>query len=91
MDAQLALIIWVPFSMLVFALARPVTAVAAVLLGGLLLLPSGVALEFRGFPDLDKHRISLLAAMLGCAAFAPGKLRRPPTSLMLLAGLLTAG
>jgi hypothetical protein len=75
--AEAALILWVPISFSLFVLFRPVTAVGAGILAGLLLLPTGVSFDFPIVPALGKHRISILGAFVACLALAPRRLRRP--------------
>jgi hypothetical protein len=75
--AEAALILWIPISFACFALFRPVTAVSAGILAGLLLLPEGASIDLPIVPPLNKHGISVLGAFVACLSLAPRRLRRP--------------
>jgi len=74
--AFLALILWVPISLMLFAVQRPSRATAMVLLGAMLLLPVGVAFDFPMLPALSKQLIANLCALAGFLVFARINLRR---------------
>lgn len=95
--AEAALVLWVPISFSLFLLFRPVTAVGAGILAGLLLLPAGISFDFPIVPALGKHRISVLGAFVACLALAPRRLRRPRMGpaqgfavLLIVSSFLTA-
>ncbi len=88
--AQLALILWVPISLGLFAVLRPAPAAAVCLLGANILLPVRIGFDFPGLPLLDAERIAGLSAILGCLIFHPDSLRgkRPGLGLEALVGVL---
>ncbi len=74
--AYLALIIWLPISLGLFALYRPTVAASLVLLGAMLFLPARMAIDFPGFPALDKELMANFCALAGVLIFARRRLSR---------------
>lgn len=62
--AQLALLGWLPLSVLVFRIARPSIAIPLLMIAPAMFLPEDTVFEMKGLPDLDKHTIGV-----GCVAF----------------------
>ena len=91
--AHLALILWVPISLGLFAVLRPAPAAAVCILGADLLLPVRFGFDFAGFPLLDSERIAALSALLGCLLFHPDSLRgkRPGLGIEALVVVLVLG
>jgi len=76
--AYIALLLWLPLSILFFALLHADVAAMCVLLGAALFLPSRLVIDLPGaIPDLDRQAIAALAAVVGCLLFRPGRLRHP--------------
>jgi len=67
-SVSIALIVWIPLSVLMFAQLRPVTACTVVLLAGWLWLPMA-ELRIEGLPDIDKVFVTSVGAALGVAIF----------------------
>ncbi len=88
--AQIALIGWIPVSIVLFLTLRPFVASALTLLGAVLLLPTRIAFDFPGLPAFSREVIAVLAATLGCLFIAPGSLRfrRPAGVPEILIGIL---
>lgn len=70
--AILAVLIWVPVVLWLFARRDAATALAVSVLGGYLLLPQSFAVDLPAVPTLDKNSVTALAAALGAAL-----IRRP--------------
>lgn len=97
--AYLALLVWAPIVVVMFARLRPLTAASLSFMGGILLLPFRIEFDFRGLPPINGGSITAFGALVGALLFAPGRLRRrglgrpPPDRLLavfLLAALATA-
>ena len=73
--AFLALILFVPFAVVVFASTRPPLATSIVLLTSILYLPQLVGFDPPGLPPLEKNSIAGLCALLGCCLLAWPKIR----------------
>ena len=91
--ASVALLLWIPIGLSLFALLRPPVAAAVTLIGASLLLPCAYGFDFPGLPTLDRELIASLAALAGCVVFAPQRLRgrHPGQGIELLAVLLVLG
>lgn len=63
--AYLALILWLPFSLLIFSTFRPQLAVLLTVVGGILFLPEVVTFDFPLVPPLEKNAIANLSALIG--------------------------
>ena len=70
--AYLALILFVPFSIAVYAMVRPTLATAIVLVSAVLFLPELVKVDPPGLPPFDKATIAGLCALV-CSFFTAGK------------------
>jgi len=68
--------IWLPVTLAVFAVARPRVAALVSILGGVLLLPSGVVMDLPPLPPLDRDGAIGLGALLATLLFARGAFRR---------------
>ena len=64
--AYIALIIWPLISLELFRRLKPVPAVFFTIVGGYLLLPVKVAIDFPLIPPLDKETIPAIGALIGC-------------------------
>jgi hypothetical protein len=62
--------VWLLVTLATFAVARPRIAAIVSILGGVLLLPSGVVLDLPPLPPLDRDGVIGLAALLGMVLFA---------------------
>ena len=62
--------VWLLVTLATFAVARPRIAAIVSILGGVLLLPSGVVLDLPPLPPLDREGAIGLAALLGVLLFA---------------------
>ena len=91
--ADVALLLWIPIGLAVFAVARPPVAAAIVIVGASLLLPAGYSFDFPGLPAIDRELIASLSALVGCLVFAPQRLRNrsPGQGVELLGVLLVLG
>ena len=91
--ADVALLLWIPIGLAVFAVARPPVAAAIVIVGASLLLPSGHSFDFPGLPAIDRELIASLAALVGCLVFSPERLRNrhPGQGVEILAVVLILG
>jgi hypothetical protein len=96
--ALLALVLFVPIAIAIFARMPRADAAAAVALAGTLLLPERTAWDFPLIPPLDKEYITYLAIFLGAYLYRPRSITsaRPGTGpeaillLMFLANVATA-
>lgn len=75
--AQLALLLWMPFSLWVGSRRKANEAALVILIGGALFLPERVAYDFPVVPPLDKHAIAALCAFLACLVNSPGSIGGP--------------
>jgi hypothetical protein len=75
--ATLALATYPLFTLLLFILARPQTAVALTLLIGEMALPAGYGFDFPLIPPLDKQTIPILSAFVFAVLFGRKHLKRP--------------
>lgn len=91
--AQTALYAWPLAALALFRALLPHAAIAIVLLGGALLLPSRVAIEVQGFPDLDRHTVPVLSALVCALLFARRRVVavRPAGGIERLVLVLLAG
>lgn len=91
--AYLALVLWWPLCVVLFAFLRPATAAAVSVVGAALLLPANLGIEVPVVTQLDKELMPPLFALLGCAIFHPHLLQRarPGTGPELLVGLMAVG
>jgi len=64
--AYTALIIWPLISFELFRRLKPVPAIFFTIVGGYLLLPVKVAIDFPLIPPLDKETIPAIGALIGC-------------------------
>lgn len=96
--APIALLAWIPLTLLLFWRLKPGTACAIVLIGASTLLPVNYGWNFVGFPALQRESISVLAALVACFVFARGRVIDQPkiagiewlAVVMVAAGFLTA-
>jgi hypothetical protein len=93
--AYLALLLWLPISLVAFLVVRPLRAAVFTILGAMLFLPEGVSFKYPYLPYLDKHNIPYLCVLLGALIRVPKRVVRPPTerwfgalTLALLAGAI---
>jgi len=76
--AYIALIIW-PFISLLFYKKLPiVNATFWTIVGGFLILPVKVAIDFPFIPPLDKESIPVIAALIGCIFIKKVKIKLLP-------------
>lgn len=68
--ALLAILVWVPLVIVLFAIRPPRQALAASVLAGWLFLPQ-LGFRIEGFVDFTKATVVPLAALLGAVLFAP--------------------
>jgi hypothetical protein len=89
--APVALLLWIPIGLALFAVYRPPVAASATIIAASLLLPCGYAFKTKGLPELDRELIASLAALVGCLVFAPQRLRgrRPGQGIELLAAVVS--
>ena len=73
--AYTALVGWGIATLLAFAWLRPSAALLFAVVGAELLLPVGAMFQISGFPNLDRGRIAILAALAGTALFHGSRLR----------------
>lgn len=83
--AYIALLLWPAVTLALFASMRPAPALIWSLLGGYLLLPVNIAMDFPGVPALDKTSIPSISALVGALIFARGPVVRPPREWWLVA------
>lgn len=96
--ASLALLLWIPLTLLLFAQLRPAVAASISIIGSTILLPAGFAYDFKGLPAIDRELLGVFGALLGCALFARDRLVRPGrgfgvdalAAVMIAGGFLTA-
>jgi hypothetical protein len=74
--AYLALILWFPFSLLIFSTLRPARATLVVVLGGTLFLPEVLNFDFPLLPPFDKNAITCSSALIGILFRARRQFRR---------------
>jgi hypothetical protein len=91
--AYLAMVLFVPFSVAVFAVARPAAAAITVILVGSLLLPERVGFDLPGLPPVDKYGLSSFCALVGSALTAGRRLAaaRPGRGVDLFVWILLLG
>jgi hypothetical protein len=70
-----ALALFVPAALLVYASLRPTTATAVLALAAMFFLPEGVGFDLRGLPALEKRTLSYLAILLGVLFYASDRFR----------------
>lgn len=79
--AQLALLVWLPFSLWIGSVMSAPRAVATIMIGAAMFLPERVGYDLPLLPALDKHTVASLSALAACAAnhsrtaFTPRKSR----------------
>ena len=73
--SYVALVLWAPFTLLLYARLRPPLATALSLVGGMLFLPEVVNFDPPILPVLDKSTIPAAAAFIGCMSTAAGRRR----------------
>lgn len=64
--SYVALLSWIPISLIMFSYLRPQTATALALLGAILLLPETVGFDLPIVPEFDKQSAGALGALFGC-------------------------
>lgn len=74
--AALALGLFVPASLALFAFFRAGTAVALCFIFGTILLPEQMVYYVKVFPNIDKMNVISLCALLGCLVTARHRIRR---------------
>lgn len=70
--ATLALVGWVPLSVLLFTTMRTERAAAVVLIGGIMFLPELAEFDFPGVPPLGKQGVAVLCVLGGAIYKRPG-------------------
>jgi len=78
--AYMALITWPIISLGLFKRFQAVTAVFWTIVGGYLLLPAKVGIDFPLIPPLDKESIPAITALIGCIYVAKKKISFIPGS-----------
>jgi hypothetical protein len=73
--SYIALVLWAPITLLLFARLRPPLAAALALVGGMLYLPEVIFFNPPILPELDKRTIPPLAALVGCLLSRAGRQR----------------
>jgi hypothetical protein len=93
--AYLALLSWLPISLIAFVVMRPLKATLFTILGAMLFLPEGVSFKYPYLPYLDKHNIPYLCVLAGALLRCPKRAFKLPTerwfsflAIVLLAGAL---
>jgi hypothetical protein len=76
LPATLALLLWIPFSVAVFAYAKPHKAVAFLLVFGTLLLPELEYFDIRLLPNMNKKTIACAWVIFPALVWARGQLSR---------------
>jgi hypothetical protein len=74
--AYLALLLWIPISLILFAQLRPSQAAFVGLLGGSMFLPSAFSIDLPALPPLGKEMFAGVGCLLGCLVFARRELGR---------------
>jgi len=74
--ATLALLLWMPLSLAVFALTKPHRAVAFLLIYSVILLPELEFFQIKVIPDMDKHTIACAWAFFPALIWCGGRLKR---------------
>ncbi len=78
--AYLALLSWPVVSLIFYKMFRPLVATVLTILGGYLVLPVNVSIDFPLIPPLDKGSISSLFALLACKYSSREKISLIPES-----------
>jgi hypothetical protein len=73
--SAVALLLWIPFGLWLFARQRPTRAATHVLVWGMMWLPEAAAFDLPVLPPLDKYMICALIALTGLRWKAPKRLR----------------
>jgi hypothetical protein len=76
--AYLALLCWLPISLVAFLVMRPLRAALFTILGAMLFLPEGVSFKYPYLPYLDKHNIPYLCVLIGAVFRCPKRAIKPP-------------
>lgn len=76
--AYIALIIWPFISLLFYKRLTIITATFLTIVGGFLILPVKVAIDFPFIPPLDKESIPVIAAFIGCVLIKNVKIKLLP-------------
>src|SRR5262245_7834938 len=75
--AAVALLLWLPVSLIVFARCRSLShALVWSFLAAQLLLPANTNIKFPMLPQIDKATIASFSALVGCLLFGGGRLVR---------------
>lgn len=69
---------WLPLSLVVFAVARPMTAAMIAYLGGILFLPERLDFDLPLLPPVGKGEVAVLSALLGSLWRMPQRFRGVP-------------
>lgn len=72
----IALLLWIPLTLALFASLRPQTACIASFLGAYLFLPVGISFDFPGLPAIGRFEIAALASLVAVLQFCPDAIRR---------------
>ena len=96
--SQIALWLWVPFSIGLFFLLRPQRAALITILGGEMFLPELVNFKFPFLPPIEKHNLPFLCVLLGCLIRRPSLVTSLPKerwftllTLVLIVGATLTG
>jgi hypothetical protein len=73
--SALALLAWIPITLVLFSHERPTRAATHAMVWGMMWLPEGASFDLPGLPPLSKYSISALCALLGLWWKAPARLR----------------
>lgn len=73
--AYAALFLWVPVTLVLFTRLSPPMATMTSILGGLMFLPEGIAIDGPSLPPIDKLSMTGFCAFLGCLWKARDRLR----------------
>jgi hypothetical protein len=80
--ATVALLIWIPLSLVVFSSFKPHRAVAILLVGGAIFLPERETLTIPLLPDIDKKTIACAWAFFPAVIWAWGRIKKPQLGKM---------
>jgi hypothetical protein len=76
LPATVALLLWIPFSLLVFAMAKPHRAAAFLFVFGTLFLPEREYFDIRLLPNMNKKTIVCAWVFCGALLWARSRLKR---------------
>jgi hypothetical protein len=90
LQAAMALLLWIPFSVAIFAFLKPHRAVAFLLVAAVLFLPELEFFQVKLLPDLNKKTVACAWVLIPALFWCASKLRRATLGAMpwLLFGLM---